>query len=529
MRRSLTILLSLAALTIAGTAHAQLGVVSIDNVSHVHNTNYLVAGNTHQVDIRYDLTDLPSSMLLPGTNSFEVYSPDGADWVYLQGTPGPLVATAASRGSSFMVYQKHFYFDGTSWAATGNDGLDPAPGSGGLDTKVGFLLGTMSLLGTAGYQSGTDNDIALTLEFTSRVADQGLHICVDSSRALSMWEWADVDWPLWDNGLGVSGPRCWEILDCSGDDTDGDGWVDNCDNCPDDYNPDQADRGGDGIGDACSDEVWFEPGDGFINKSKLFAGRVQTVTMYFANHALECTTNWHGVEAFAFANSWKLYSPDGANWNYLSGNVTSEFVSAQSHSTAGWEKHYYREGGTGLWQETGNNAHDPAPGNLTGTDTVGWMFANNGLDPNTPEGYEGSAATLEFSVNPEDVGLHICIDTAVSSSYWEWSSGAEGSIPIWDHSAPICFEITDQCCVGRVGDANCSGDDEPTIGDISYMIDRKFIDTDEPWWCCLEEADINQSGLPGDLSEGDITIGDISILIDYLFLTGPELGLNNCF
>lgn len=41
-------------------------------------------------------------------------------------------------------------------------------------------------------------------------------------------------------------------------------------------------------------------------------------------------------------------------------------------------------------------------------------------------------------------------------------------------------------CVGQVGDANGSGDNKPTLGDISG-------------------------------------------LIDYLFITGPGLGLNDCF
>ena len=44
---------------------------------------------------------------------------------------------------------------------------------------------------------------------------------------------------------------------------------------------------------------------------------------------------------------------------------------------------------------------------------------------------------------------------------------------------------------------------------------------------CLAEADINQSGgaVP---SCDDITIGDVSYLIDYLFITGPSLGLLDC-
>ena len=84
------------------------------------------------------------------------------------------------------------------------------------------------------------------------------------------------------------------------------------------------------------------------------------------------------------------------------------------------------------------------------------------------------------------------------------------------------------CCVGRVGDANGLGSDEPTIGDISVMIDAKFITgTCAGILGCFTEADINQTGGPDPLC-ADITIGDISILIDYLFITGPSLGLPEC-
>ncbi len=84
------------------------------------------------------------------------------------------------------------------------------------------------------------------------------------------------------------------------------------------------------------------------------------------------------------------------------------------------------------------------------------------------------------------------------------------------------------CCVGRVGDANGDGADEPTIGDVSVMIDAKFISgLCDGILGCPTEADINQSGGANPICD-DITIGDISRLIDYLFITGPSLGLPDC-
>lgn len=85
--------------------------------------------------------------------------------------------------------------------------------------------------------------------------------------------------------------------------------------------------------------------------------------------------------------------------------------------------------------------------------------------------------------------------------------------------------LTGSCCRGRVGDTNNSGEDEPTLGDVSVLIDMLYISTTPV--PCLAEADINQSGGP-DPTANDITIGDISALIDYLFITGPSVGLRAC-
>jgi hypothetical protein len=87
------------------------------------------------------------------------------------------------------------------------------------------------------------------------------------------------------------------------------------------------------------------------------------------------------------------------------------------------------------------------------------------------------------------------------------------------HAATLDF-----CCGERVGDVNSSGSDMPTIGDISVLIEARFIHPDLN--CvgligCFNEADINQSGGENPACS-DLTIGDVSLLIDYLFIAGPE-------
>jgi len=108
-----------------------------------------------------------------------------------------------------------------------------------------------------------------------------------------------------------------------------------------------------------------------------------------------------------------------------------------------------------------------------------------------------------------------------------WRVGANNKYSV-TYSTSIYGVTFLGCCIGRVGDANNSGLDEPTISDISVLIDAKFISGS----CvglieCLQEADINQSGGLEPTCD-DITISDISILIDYLFITGSTLGLADC-
>jgi uncharacterized repeat protein (TIGR01451 family)/fimbrial isopeptide formation D2 family protein len=56
-------------------------------------------------------------------------------------------------------------------------------------------------------------------------------------------------------------------IECEGEDTDGDGWADDCDNCSKEPNSNQLDSDGDGIGDACDPdcEGTDSDGDGFAD------------------------------------------------------------------------------------------------------------------------------------------------------------------------------------------------------------------------------------------------------------------------
>lgn len=61
---------------------------------------------------------------------------------------------------------------------------------------------------------------------------------------------AECDGSPWCSDCNENG-----IPDECEDDTDADGVIDDCDNCPNEYNPGQEDSDGDGVGDVCDELV----------------------------------------------------------------------------------------------------------------------------------------------------------------------------------------------------------------------------------------------------------------------------------
>jgi len=234
-------------------------------------------------------------------------------------------------------------------------------------------------------------------------------------------------------------------------DYDGDGYGDpgnpanSCaeDNCPDDYNPDQADSDDDGIGDLCD------------------------VCPYDAADDADADGHCSDVD-----NCSAVYNPDQAD-------TDGDLVGDACDLCAGYDDALDSDG-----------------------DTV-----PDGCD--LCAGYDDTQ-DVDGDLIPDDCDN--CRE--VSNPYQEDITG--------DGIGDAC------CCQGRVGDVNMDGNDEPTIGDISMLIDYLFISG--ATLPCTLEADVNQSGGQGASqgTDSDITISDISVLIDYLFITGSGLGLPQC-
>jgi hypothetical protein len=72
-------------------------------------------------------------------------------------------------------------------------------------------------------------------------------------------------------------------------------------------------------------------------------------------------------------------------------------------------------------------------------------------------------------------------------------------------------DACENCCIGYVGNVDCTTDQLVMMGDLTVMIDHLFI-TLAPV-CCVAEANVDLS------PDGRITMSDLTVLIDHLFIT----------
>jgi len=299
---------------------------------------------------------------------------------------------------------------------------------------------------------------------------------------------------------------------------------------------------------------WCHAENGYVSLSKVEgmlqhgenAGKLQVGTASFVIHFATPPSN---TNHYALTMGWRLYSPDGGGYSAIEADTIPGALTQPSF----WLFRFYLFDGPGA-------------------DTAGLVWIPGAPDGGLPIGFDQDLVSITTTLEPSAAGRTICLDSSFCSFgyhgwQWEWV-GMEDIISIQpEWSGPYCYEIIDcgldddgdgigslcdncpnhgnpdqtdtdgdgvgdacgPCCIGRVGNANGQGTDEPTISDISTMIDAKFISgTCEGKIPCLAEGDTNQSG-GADPTCDDITISDISILIDYLFITGPQdATLNDC-
>lgn len=171
--------------------------------------------------------------------------------------------------------------------------------------------------------------------------------------------------------------------------------------------------------------------------------------------------------------------------------------------------------GPGDWEAIGSNRQG---GNWPDTLTVLRFIFNGAMLP------PGIHPLFGMTVTPTSVGTVTWEAAPVPVAYSPPQFSLPDGMTSFDVGLTAPPLVIKHCCNGRVGDVNGEGGDEPTIGDISTLIDHLFVSG--AGLSCFTEADVNQSGgvSPNDQ---DISIGDISTLIDYLFASGGTLP--NCY
>ncbi len=360
-----------------------------------------------------------------------VYTDDGG------GLPDVLLATEVVSAGTYPQFPSPTYIDFSSYGLV--------------------MLGDFHIGFSSSAVAGVDHEACLSDDAT---------IALNRSSAYEAGAWHSI-YSLW----GVNYNFLFEILICY-QDSDGDGIGDDCDNCPDTSNVDQADYDNEGIGDACDN-------------------------CPFHSNPVQIDSNIDGI-----GDSCTFDQPTP------SGNDVPITLGADIVMTF----EYVSTGGTT---------------NLTETTTGP---ALNGLDVipvSLPKYYNITTTTtfdglIEICVTYNDVGIDSEKEIFLSLLHYgggEWSNmttSLDTATNIICGTTPSLstLAITGSCPV--CGDANGGPQKTPdgivNILDIVFLINYKYKDGPAPF--ILACSDVN--------NDGPINILDIVYLINYKYKAGPN-------
>jgi len=200
-----------------------------------------------------------------------------------------------------------------------------------------------------------------------------------------------------------------------------------------------------------------------------------------------------GTPIIASMNRFKIYSPDGATWQAVTG-----------HEALPLDNVY--DGFHGF-------SFDQFVSDGLGLDTLSFggfsIFA-----PGFASGFSGEVFYFETSLTEEDLGKSLCLDSLniEPSDTWVWQFPNLDTLqPAW--SGQVCYEIV-ACCVGNRGDVNGDGVG-PNILDLNSLVNYVFRGEATP--ICKNESDVNADGMNHNML-------DLNFVVNRIFRGGPAPG-----
>jgi hypothetical protein len=455
------------------------GSITLDHIDGPTLGNEIGTG---PVTFNLRLTVDPASDIVKGiANGFRIYSPDAATW-------DPITAdTVGGIGDQFDLVFSIRYFSA----------------DGAVSDTIGF---GGAVAQNPGLPAGYDQ-VAFLITITPKDIDDGKTICLDSSYYRSTGQW------LWSTTGGItyppdwSGPYCFTINHCiNTPDTDGDGFRDICDNCPDSANPLQEDGDGDGVGDVC-DNCPTKANASQLDADSDGIGDLCDNCLYTINPD-QMDSDSDGV-GDACDNCVSVPNADQAD---VDGDSVGT-VCDNCPNRANYDQVDFDEDGRG-------DACDNCPQYFNPTQADADFDGVGDSCDNCPGNFNPSQADADSD------GIGDVCDPCTDS---DGDGYGDPGYPMNTCPTDNCYltynpdqldadsngvgDICQTCCVGVTGNVDGDSLEVVDISDLIYLVEYFFSEGPEP--PCLLEANVND--------DGAIDISDVIYLVDYMFgePTGP--------